>query len=89
MKDDAGGTVKLRGRLVEGVRLVFIAVLGTAGYSIGRVATSADQSSRVLLYVFLGAACGYVLGGIVGRLTLEEETRFRETLDDRDRSDAR
>ena len=71
MKDDAGGTVKLRGRLVEGVRLVFIAVLGTAGYSIGRVATSADQSSRVLLYVFLGAACGYVLGGIVGRLTLE------------------
>jgi uncharacterized protein YacL len=71
MKEDAGSTVRLRGRLVEGVRLVFIAVLGTAGFTIGRVADSSDQGTNVLLYVFLGAACGYVMGGIVGRLTLE------------------
>jgi uncharacterized protein YacL len=64
---------RLRGRLVEGVRLIFMAVLGAAGYQIGTVAieTEAVSDRRALLYVFLGAASGYVLGGIFGRLTLQ------------------
>ncbi len=71
MKDEASRTVRLRGRLVEGVRLVFVAVLGTVGFRLGDMATSSQQAETVLPYVFLGAASGYVLGGIVGRLTLE------------------
>jgi uncharacterized protein YacL len=63
----------LRGRLVEGVRLIFVAVLGAAGYQIGTVATEATELTDrgAFLYVFLGAASGYVLGGIFGRLTLQ------------------
>jgi uncharacterized protein YacL len=60
----------LRGRLVEAVRLLFIAVLGTGGYQVG-VAVTGETGNEALVYVFLGAACGYVLGGIFGRLTLE------------------
>lgn len=60
----------LRGRLVEAVRLLFIAVLGTGGYQVG-VAVTGETGNRALIYVFLGAACGYVLGGVFGRLTLE------------------
>lgn len=64
---------RLRGRLVEGVRLIFVAVLGAAGYHIGMAATdaSAVTDRRALLFVFLGAGSGYVLGGILGRLTLQ------------------
>jgi uncharacterized protein YacL len=64
---------RLRGRLVEGVRLIFVAVLGAAGYHIGMAATdaSAVTDRRALLFVFLGAGSGYVLGGIFGRLTLQ------------------
>jgi uncharacterized protein YacL len=68
---DEARPAKLRGRLVEGVRLVFIALLGTIGFRVGQVATSSQQADTALPYVFLGAACGYVLGGIIGRLTLE------------------
>jgi uncharacterized protein YacL len=66
-------TTRLRGRLVEGVRLIFVAVLGAAGYQIGVVATEASTVTdrRALLFVFLGAGSGYVLGGIFGRLTLQ------------------
>ncbi len=60
----------LRGRLVEGVRLIFVAVLGAVGYQIGTLATQ-TTGGGALLYVFLGASCGYVLGGIFGRLTLQ------------------
>ena len=46
-----------RGRLVEGVRLIFIALLGTAGYTIGIEGARVTQSSaRLALYVFMGAA---------------------------------
>jgi uncharacterized protein YacL len=55
---------------VEAVRLLFIAVLGTGGYQVG-VAVIGETGNRALIYVFLGAACGYVLGGVFGRLTLE------------------
>jgi uncharacterized protein YacL len=60
----------LRGRLVEGVRLIFIAVLGAGGYQIGTTVT-ASAGREALAYVFLGASTGYVLGGVFGRLTLQ------------------
>jgi uncharacterized protein YacL len=60
---------KLRGRLVEGVRLIFVPLLGAAGFQLGSHFDDAT-SSRALLWVFLGGACGYVFGGVVGRLTL-------------------
>ncbi len=63
-------TTRLRGRVVEGVRLIFMALLGAVGYQLGAARIDASNRSTVL-YVFLGAACGYVLGGVFGRLTLE------------------
>jgi uncharacterized protein YacL len=45
-------------------------VLGAAGYQIG-VLANLTTGNATLLYVFLGAASGYVLGGIFGRLTLQ------------------
>jgi uncharacterized protein YacL len=77
MTEGSGRQARLRGRLVEGVRLIFIAVLGAAGYATGVASHGLDTvgpeaaGTRTLLYVFLGAGCGYVLGGILGRLTLE------------------
>jgi uncharacterized protein YacL len=70
MSVDEGRRATLRGRLVEGVRLIFVAVVGVAGYQIGVAATDSSAGGS-FLYVFLGAACGYVLGGVFGRLTLE------------------
>jgi uncharacterized protein YacL len=66
--------------LVEGVRLVFMATLATAGYQVGAIATSNQQTRSSLAYVFLGAACGYVLGGIAGRLTLEAVSGIEKEL---------
>jgi uncharacterized protein YacL len=66
-KTDPKGAA-LRGRLVEGVRLVFIALLATGGYQIG--ATRAPDTARILLFIFLGAMLGYVIGGVTGRITL-------------------
>ena len=57
-----------RGRLVEGVRLIFITLLGTAGYRIGTAGGNAT-TGRALLFIFLGSAMGYVIGGVFGRLT--------------------
>ena len=71
-----------RGRLVEGVRLIFIALIGTAGYQIGST-TGRASATRTLLFVFLGTGIGYVIGGVFGRLTfravsgLERELRRR------------
>src|SRR4029078_4986321 len=69
MTDDSR-TTRLRGRVVEGVRLIFMALLGAVGYQLGAARIDANDRNTVL-YVFLGAACGYVLGGVFGRLTLE------------------
>ena len=70
---------RLRGRLVEGVRLIFIALLGTAGFQIG--ASYADEStSRALSFIFLGAATGFVIGGVMGRLTLRAVTGMEREL---------
>jgi uncharacterized protein YacL len=69
MKDEDGRRLTPgRGRLVEGVRLIFIALLATGGYQIG-TQTGAESSARTALFVFLGSAVGYVVGGIIGRLT--------------------
>ena len=71
-----------RGRLVEGVRLIFITLLGTASYRIGTAGGNATNG-RALLFIFLGSAMGYVIGGVFGRLTfravwgMERELRRR------------
>ena len=57
-----------RGPLVEGVRLIFIALLATGGYQIG-TATGGESPGRTALFVLLGSAVGYVVGGVVGRVT--------------------
>ena len=79
MTEEDGRRATLRGRLVEGVRLIFVAVFGAVGYQLGTLATG-STGGAALLYVFLGAASGYVLGGVLGRLTLQAvrgiETEF-------------
>lgn len=81
MKADDRKT-RLRGRLVEGVRLIFVAVFGAAGYQIGTMATESTTVTdrRALLFVFLGAGSGYVLGGVFGRLTLQAVTGLEREL---------
>ncbi len=59
----------LRGRVAGGVRLIFVALMATGGARLGEVFATAS-TSRALLFVFLGAAVGYVVGGVFGRLTL-------------------
>jgi len=56
------------GPLVEGVRLIFVALLGTAGYQVGSQ-VAGQTTGRTLLFVFLGSAVGFVAGGVMGRLT--------------------
>jgi uncharacterized protein YacL len=63
-----GGEV-LRGRVAGGVRMIFVALSATVGARIGE-ATGTTSTSRALLFVFLGAGVGYVIGGVFGRLTL-------------------
>ena len=55
-------------RMVEVVRLIFIALFGTAGFMVA-TSTGSGTVFRTALGVFLGAACGYVAGGVFGRLT--------------------
>lgn len=55
-------------RMVDVVRLIFIALLATAGFEVA-IRTGAPTTYRVLLGAFLGAAIGFVLGGMFGRLT--------------------
>lgn len=73
-------------RMVDVVRLIFIALLATAGFEIA-IRTGESTTYRVLLGAFLGAAVGFVLGGIFGRLTastvtgIEKELRRRSAAD--------
>ena len=69
----------LKGRLVEGVRLIFIALFATGGFQLGS-ALSKPSGPRTLLYVFLGAGIGYVIGGVLGRLTLRAVTGLEHEL---------
>ena len=43
-------------------------------------AATADQRPAALLYVFLGAGVGYVIGGVFGRLTLRAVTGLEQEL---------
>ncbi|MEX1046009.1 MAG: TRAM domain-containing protein [Actinomycetota bacterium] len=67
-------------RLVELVRLIWVAMLGTAGFEVA-THLGADTAAKTVLGVFLGAAIGYVIGGVLGRSTqtavsgLERELR--------------
>jgi uncharacterized protein YacL len=70
---------QLRGRLVEGVRLIFMPLLGASGFLIGS-RHGVIRSTETLLWVFLGAACGFVLGGVLGRLTLKAVRGIEEEL---------
>jgi len=60
---------QVRGRVVEGVRSIFIGRFGTGGFLLGGTVAS-ESTGKALLFIFLGAACGYVVGGVAGRLTL-------------------
>ena len=64
-------------RLVEVVRLIFIALFGTAGFEISQQFGS-ETTNRTLLAVFLGAAVGYVIGGAFGRLTVSTVTSVEQ-----------
>src|SRR5262245_24973420 len=67
--NERGGGEVLRGRLAGGVRLIFVALLATVGARIGE-RTGTTSTSQALLFVFVGAGAGYVIGGVFGRLTL-------------------
>ena len=73
-------------RMVDVVRLIFIALLATAGFEIA-IQTGESTTYRVLLGAFLGAAVGFVVGGVFGRLTastvsgIEKELRRRSAAD--------
>ena len=69
-KEQGGGSGDVRGRVASGVRLIFVAMIATVGARIGE-ATGTTSTSRALLFVFLGAGVGYVVGGVFGRLTLQ------------------
>src|SRR5437762_2595657 len=69
----------LRGRLVEGVRLIFIALLATAGFRLGAFQAGVS-SARVLLFVSVGAGMGFVIGGVAGRLTLRAVSGLEQEL---------
>ena len=57
-----------KGRLVEFVRLIFVTLFAAAGYT---VATGLPEptTSKTLVWVVLGTATGFVLGGVLGRQT--------------------
>jgi uncharacterized protein YacL len=69
-KERGPGRTDVRTRVAGGVRLIFVALIATAGARIGE-ASGTTSSSRALLFVFLGAGIGYLVGGVFGRLTLQ------------------
>ena len=68
-----------RGRLVEIVRLIFITLLGTSGFTVATQVGGSVTTSKTLLGVFLGALTGYVVGGVFGRLTATAVMGLEET----------
>ncbi|MDP9329434.1 MAG: hypothetical protein M3P11_02135 [Actinomycetota bacterium] len=78
-ENSESATTPLRGRLVEGVRLIFIALLATAGFRLGAFQAGVS-SARVLLFVSVGAGMGFVIGGVAGRLTLRAVSGLEQEL---------
>src|SRR6266446_5258239 len=71
----------VRGRLVELVRLIFIALFALAGYRIGISGGQVNVTApRLLVSVFIGSGVGYVVGGVLGRLTFKAVTGLEEDL---------
>jgi uncharacterized protein YacL len=64
-----GADDPMRARVAGGVRLIFVALIATGGARVGE-ASGTTSTSQALLFVFLGAAVGYVVGGVFGRMTL-------------------
>ncbi|MBI2237631.1 MAG: hypothetical protein HYU54_03785, partial [Actinobacteria bacterium] len=64
------------------MRLIFVALFGTAGFELG-TQIGAESTSKTLLFVFLGSSVGYVMGGVMGRTTARAvsgiEHQFRRT----------
>jgi uncharacterized protein YacL len=66
--------------LVEVVRLVCVAVFATAGFEISIRPGTQVSTDRTLFFVFLGAAVGYVIGGVFGRFTTSRISRLEQRL---------
>jgi uncharacterized protein YacL len=62
-----GGWRASRG-LVEGVRLIVVALFAVGGWEIANSFTPA-RTGELLIGIVLGSAVGYVLGGVLGRTT--------------------
>jgi uncharacterized protein YacL len=62
------------GLLVEFVRLIWVALFSVAGWTVA-TKTGEVTASRLALGVFLGAAIGFVLGGVFGRTTASAASR--------------
>jgi uncharacterized protein YacL len=69
-EEQGGESEVLRGRVASAIRLMFVALVATAGARVGEAIATANPSQALLL-VFLGAAIGYVVGGVFGRATLK------------------
>jgi uncharacterized protein YacL len=69
----------VRGRVAGVVRLIFVALMATGGARVGE-AFETTSTSRALLFVFLGAGIGYVIGGVFGRLTLRAVSGLEQEL---------
>ena len=50
-------------------RTIFFALAATAGFQVVNRIDASASTGKILLFVFLWAGVGYVLGGIMGRLT--------------------
>lgn len=62
-----------RGRLVEFVRFIFVALFAIGGYEVAtRVGT--PTTAQIALGIVLGSAIGYVAGGVLGRQTAQAVT---------------
>lgn len=67
------------GRLVEFVRLIFVALFAAAGYIIA-TRLGSTHTTRTILGIVLGASTGFVLGGVLGRQTATAVTTAEQQL---------
>jgi uncharacterized protein YacL len=67
------------GRLVEFVRLIFVALFAAAGYIVA-TRLGSTHTARTVLGIVLGASTGFVLGGVLGRQTATAVTSAEQQL---------